>query len=494
MTTSNKYNQNDLRSKLENNLDLKLSFTGILDFLPACEYELILYMNEKGKWSGFLPPPPSGFTKGDGAIELGLFLFWFHNISLLDLSMFSPSKQKEIKDFIEFANLFLQNTKFSLTNYNILNNGDLIYVDGSVLNMETYATFDQGWFIAFLNLLQTTINFAWYNNGDFPTVKPPVIPLVGKTTDKVTIAIIGDWGAGNANAKAVMELVYKQQPDYILHVGDVYYGGTPLVTDPNGQLYYSPEEEKDNLLNLWPSGYKGKSFTLNSNHEMYSGANGLFYNAYGVKQTPMGANTPFSAHQGSSCFALTFGGWTLLGLDSAFESKVLDAFMTGSLGEANGTQVNWIKSLNLDPNKTIVFTHHNGFEDNTNSGSPLWAELQNALGGDPFAWYWGHVHNGIVYNKPITIPSSDKVPGFKTDTYARCLGHASLPYGVASSLIGKQIDYKADNLKPNSNELFNGFAILSLTTQNNGLMENISEGFYDVSGSTSQPRYFRRLL
>lgn len=493
MTNSKNYSKSDLRSKLESNPELKISFKEILDFLPYCEYELITYMVAQKVWSGAVPPPPKDWIKGDGAIELGLFLYWFHNVSLLDLSMFTPSQQSDIKIFIYSADIFLQDTKMNRTNYNSLKEGDLIYVDGSILNMEIYATFDQGWFVAFLNLLQTTINEAWYNKGVFPTVTPPVIPMVGKDPNTVNIAIIGDWGAGNGNAKAVMDNVNKLQPDYIIHVGDTYYGGTPLVTDPNGPLYYAPGEEMDNLVKLWPSGYQGKSFTLNSNHEMYSGANGLFYNAYGANHSPVGANTPFSAHKGSSCFALTLGGWTLLGLDSAFEGKVEKAFMTGSLGDSNGTQANWIKSLRLDPNKTIVLTHHNGFEDNTKTVSPLWAQLYSILGGDPFAWYWGHIHNGIVYKKPVTIPTQPHMPDFKTNTYARCLGHASLPYGVASGLDSTKIDYQADNIKPHSNELYNGFAMLTLTTQN-GVMENISEGFYDVSPSPSQPRYFRRLL
>ncbi|WP_242205377.1 metallophosphoesterase family protein [Aestuariivivens insulae] len=480
----------ELQNRLAANHTLQSDIEYILNYLAYCEYELILYMVKKNIWSGIIPPPPDDFVKGEGTVELGLFSYWFHNVNLLDLSMFTPAQQEDIKRLIYVANLFLGKTQFNSINYNALKTADLIYEDGSVLSMERYATYDQGWFIAFLNLLQTVINTAWYNNGTFPTVKPPVIPLVGKMPHMVKIAIIGDWGAGNPNAKAVMDLLIKQDVDYIIHVGDVYYGGTPLATDPNGTLYYDPGEEVNNLINLWPSGFNGKSFTLNSNHEMYSGANGLFYNAYGVN----GTSTPFSAHQGSSCFALTFGDWTLLGLDSAFESKVADAFMTGSLGDANGTQVNWIKSLKLNPNKTIVLTHHNGFADDTTSGSPLWAELRNALGGDPFAWYWGHVHNGIVYKMPITIPSSSKVPGFTTRTYARCLGHAALPYGVASNLVGKPIDYKADNVKPNSNELYNGFAVISLSTNSNGIMENISEGFYDVCGSPSQPRYYRRLL
>ncbi|MEZ4875197.1 MAG: hypothetical protein R2793_07070 [Flavobacteriaceae bacterium] len=35
------------------------------------------------------------------------------------------------------------------------------------------------------------------------------------------------------------------------------------------------------------------------------------------------------------------------------------------------------------PQKTIVFTRHNGFEDDTTSASPLWAEIHYALKGDP---------------------------------------------------------------------------------------------------------------
>lgn len=501
MSDSNNFSESDLRNKLENNPELKLSFTGILDFLPNSEYDLILYMSKKGIWCGTLPPPPEKYSAVDGAIEFGLFLYWFHNVNLLNLSMFGK-KEKDIKDLISWITPHLQDTQFNSENYSKLEQSDLIYEDGTVLNMETYATFDQRWFIAFLNLLKTMIHDTWYREGEFhipfekrkfPTATPAVIPLVGKKPNTVNIAIVGDWGAGNDNAKAVMNMVTAQKPDYIIHVGDTYYGGTPLASDLHGEIYFAPGEEMENLVDLWPPGYEGHSFTLNSNHEMYSGANGLFYDAYGAKQSPVGSNTPFSAHQGASCFALTFGGWTLLGLDTAFEAKILKAFMVGSLGEADGTQTKWIKSLQLDPKKTIVFTHHNGFEDSTKSGSPLWGQLQKALGEDPFAWYWGHIHNGIVYKKPITIPTTKDVPGFETHTYARCLGHGSLPYGIASSLVEKNIEYQTDTLKPNSNELYNGFAMISLTTKN-GVMESISESFFDVSGKAPQPPYSKRLL
>src|SRR5207344_3584176 len=105
------------------------------------------------------------------------------------------------------------------------------------------------------------------------------------------------------------------------------------------------------------------------------------------------------------------------------------------IGGATGTQGKWISGLKLNPANTIVLTHHNGFAPDCSSVvTAFWNDMRTVLGGDPYAWYWGHVHNGIVYDAPVTIGT------FKTNTLARCLGHAALPYGFSSELSGnKQI-------------------------------------------------------
>lgn len=465
----------------------------VLDFLPFAEYALIDYMVAQDVWGDHpVPLPPKGYVQGEGVIEFGLFLYWFKNPEELDLSQFDFKQVVLILALTAVLDHYLPDSKLDKTHYEYFKHNELIYIDGTVLSTETYANFDQGWFTAFLNLFISLKDNLWYHGGTFPTTPtPPVIPLQGATSNSVSIAIIGDWGAGNPAATAVMNQVQRLNPDYVIHVGDTYYGGTPALTSPHGDKYFAPGEELANLVNLWPSQFRGKSFTLNSNHEMYSGANGLYYDAL------LNNNAPFTAQQGSGCFALTFGGWTLIGLDSAYNSSTLSAFMTGSIGTKDGFQTTWLQSLHLDPAKTIVFTHHNGFEDDTCSGSPLWAEINHALGNkDPFAWYWGHVHNGIVYKSPITIPSSKTVPGFTTNTFARCLGHAALPYGLASSLeqphAKANITYKADSPMPKpSKQLYNGFAILTLTTTN-GVVSGITEAFYDPSSQT--PKYSKLLL
>ncbi len=481
----------DLKERILNDRSLSSDINKLLDFLPNCEYELILYMVQKNVWKGPVPLPPKDFKPGEGKIEFGLFLYWFHNPNQLQLDRFSDEAKVLILGIISILVEYLQDTKLNKENYEFFNKDELIYIDGTVLSTKTYATYDQGWFIAFLNLFISLFHNLWYNNYEFPTTPPQQISLSGAVPNTVSIALLGDWGAGDQASKEVMKRIDALSPDYIVHVGDVYYAGTPLESSPHGTKYLSPGEEYQNLLDLWPQSYVGKSFTLNSNHEMYSGANGLFYDALGVSNN---YSTPFNAQKGASCFAMEYCGWTLLGLDSAFTSPMLSAFMTGSIGASTGFQRQWIKGLEVNPEQTIVFTHHNGFADDCTFASPLWAEINDALNGDPYAWYWGHVHNGIVYDAPITIPSvKGKPSGFTTNTFSRCLGHAALPYGVASSLVGKPITWKANSPKPSpSKELYNGFAILTLTSLK-GQLTGITESFYDASDK-AQPVYSKQLF
>ena len=80
--------------------------------------------------------------------------------------------------------------------------------------------------------------------------------------DQCKIAILGDWGADNDHAQSIADLARQQNPDYVIHLGDIYYSGS--------------EPECRKFLDNWPlrdaSGQpkQGFSFALNGNHEMYS--------------------------------------------------------------------------------------------------------------------------------------------------------------------------------------------------------------------------------
>jgi hypothetical protein len=102
----------------------------------------------------------------------------------------------------------------------------------------------------------------------FPAGDGPVIAIA----DELSIALAGDFGTGNFGTaadpspaiKIANNVIPALTPDLTIHLGDVYYAG-------------SSEEETDHLVKLWPSGGgPGTAFTLNSNHEMYSGGNAYF--------------------------------------------------------------------------------------------------------------------------------------------------------------------------------------------------------------------------
>ncbi len=48
----------------------------------------------------------------------------------------------------------------------------------------------------------------------------------GKLPSKARVAIIGDWGTGQPEAKNVLAQIARKQPDVVIHLGDIYYSAT----------------------------------------------------------------------------------------------------------------------------------------------------------------------------------------------------------------------------------------------------------------------------
>lgn len=254
-------------------------------------------------------------------------------------------------------------------------------------------------------------------------------------------------------------------PDYLIHLGDVYYAGIGF-------------EEQDNLLNGWPAIFgpgKNNAFTLNSNHEMYDGANGYF-------KTALASSGPFATQSGSSYFALTFGDWVILCLDSAYYASADKMYMVGSIGTSRGAQAKWIQSNfgSLHGKKVIVMTHHNPMDvtgstlEGTDEDTQLWKVVVDSLGGAPAYWYFGHTHNGVVYSSTSAMGQSG--------TLARLCGHGAIPFGKASALPAalesSVIEYFTDTPVPDEfPKVYNGFATLELTA------DSIEENFYELTGT-----------
>ncbi|HEX4964914.1 MAG TPA: metallophosphoesterase [Thermoanaerobaculia bacterium] len=445
----------EVRKRLVHNPGLLSDLQDLIKFLEASEYLLAQLMVKNKIWVGNPPTNPGG----TGELEFGLIPYWVHNppsfvVDFLD----SDEATKFLWDTLEL----LLPAQIDSTNYNALIAGvegqGLVCPDGTIYGTATYEQLDPGWIWSAINYL---IVKYLDDRAPFSTTSVNPITLTGSSPDQVVLALVGDWGTGaypGGAATDIMSQITGLNPDYIVHLGDVYYSGT-------GGDFLPLNEEQDNFLNLWPA--SPPSFTLNSNHEMYAGAKGYFQVAL--------ADSRFSQQKGTSYFALQYGGWTLLGLDSAYYSTA-PLFMTGSIGGATGTQAQWIQSLGLSTQNVIVLTHHTGLTYDGSAEESLWGEVNAALGGDPAAWYWGHVHNGIIYNSPTVTGRS---------TLARCLGHGALPFGQAWGLVNdSHVSYYTNTLNPNGNgiQVYNGFVLLTITSSG-----TVTEGLYQQG--TAQPIY-----
>jgi calcineurin-like phosphoesterase family protein len=339
--------------------------------------------------------------------------------------------------------------------------------DGTLLGFGKYKQLDPGWILA--GLYYVGLMTHVFEPAPFKT--NPVI--VHPSSSIVTIAVVGDWGTGEwqDGASDCPALQVKQQiaalhPDYTIHLGDVYYAGTQFG------LLQSPGEEMTNFVNLWQPGSAATAatFTLNSNHEMYDGANGYFGRALAAQH--------FAGQQQTSYFAIEGDTWVIIGLDSAYHATS-PFVIEGALTDQD--QINFIKQLDTTNKTVIVMTHHNGMIIEGTAQLPLWGQVAAALGGGrarpPDFWYWGHIHNGIVYSDQSAAGAATK---------ARCVGHGGLPIGSASALQrnGRPIAsvlFFANTPFPNPdpdqvNRVLNGFALLTISP------DSITEQFFDQTG------------
>jgi hypothetical protein len=208
---------------------------------------------------------------------------------------------------------------------------------------------------------------------------------------------------------------------------------------------------------------------------MYSGAQGFF--GKGLKAAS------FSAQQNTSYFAIQSEKWIIIGLDSAYYDKS-PLFMNGALNDDN--QINFIKSLNTANKTVILLTHHNptNIEGTGTAQLPLWNQVLSALSRPPEFWYWGHVHNAMVYSDS-SFPAQNGVK-------ARCVGHGAIPFGLAYGLQNPDgtpkpsIAYYAHELLSSAypgtdvqqaDRVLNGFAMLTIGP------DSIKEQIIDQTGT-----------
>jgi len=166
------------------------------------------------------------------------------------------------------------------------------------------------WVKAALDWLANRINpfeppspyIDWQKSGkDINTFGVITIP------ENARIAVIGDFGTGLPDATIMlMALIKELQPDFIIHLGDIYYSGTEAECEVYTQVF----SDAFTRLGISPI----PVFSIPGNHEYLSKGFGFFKHVIG-----MNANNKLDNYNQEAsyfCLRTAENNWQLLGMDT----------------------------------------------------------------------------------------------------------------------------------------------------------------------------------
>ncbi len=226
--------------------------------------------------------------------------------------------------------------------------------------------------------------------------------IEGKLPPKARVAILGDWGTGQAAARKVLQQIAAKTPDVVIHLGDIYYSGTDFEVET---YFYDPWTQ---ILDLPNRGIP--TFTLAGNHDMYSGG-AAYYNLIDRLGQP------------ASYFCLRNEYWQFLAMDTGLHDSNPTAAGTAAT-YLEATELEWHQDkINRAGNRrTILLSHHQPFTandaiDGHEVNLRLYPQVSSFFPHIAL-WLWGHEHNFVIYEPYMGLERG------------RCIGHAAFPVGI----------------------------------------------------------------
>jgi hypothetical protein len=231
-----------------------------------------------------------------------------------------------------------------------------------------------------------------------PFKQTPVDVRIG---NQARMIVVGDWGSGIDRAQKIAKMIRivieegrrDGREQHVVHLGDVYYSGWGW-------------ECQSRFLDYWPitakEGESISSWSLNGNHDMYSGGYGYFDRVL--------ADPRFRRQEGGSYFRLFNDDWQLLGLDTAHRDNAL-----------REPQSEWVRQQTTQSQrKTMLMSHHQPFTVYEKHSIEIDDTLKGVLrDGAIRAWLFGHEHRCILYSEHMGIK------------YPRLIGHGGVPVYMA---------------------------------------------------------------
>jgi len=261
-------------------------------------------------------------------------------------------------------------------------------------------------------------NYAKHCFSPRPPFPKPGSRSVVKINDQATFAFAGDWATGTDESALVGGLISKFDPEYTIHLGDIYYVGASDYIAEN-----CCDERQANGYDpvYWPHG-SIRTFAMNGNHEAYARNSDFFNWLQSDLQQP------------ATCFFLYNANWCILGLDTGYNSEGIP--FLGWLGEKYNiplikprcdlpvASIDWLKQTVLpliSANQSVILlTHHqyiSSFDQEYDNAAEQLSELPE-LSKREVLWFWGHEHRLAGYG--LCGDAGMKAQG-------RCIGHGGMP-------------------------------------------------------------------
>lgn len=207
-----------------------------------------------------------------------------------------------------------------------------------------------------------------------------------------TIALMSDFGVGQYQALCIARQLEKHRPDYVFHLGDVYYGGSSKEFD---ERYARPLDEVMNHSLL---------FSLPENHELYG--EGKAYQQFLARECARGRIV-----QNGSYFCVRFPKHQVIGIDVNWNGR--QRFQ-------HAASRAWLRELLVDDGDrtTILLSGSAPYEYGKPESSKLHDDLREWTdAGEIDLWFWGDNHYCALFERDPE----------KANFVGSCIGHGGYP-------------------------------------------------------------------
>jgi len=216
---------------------------------------------------------------------------------------------------------------------------------------------------------------------------------------KISVALFSDFGTGLDHSLYIARNIAGLQPDYAIHLGDVYYAGRSFEF----KKYFDQP--------LAPVVQNARFFALNANHEMFCGAIPYFASLDARRKAKAGW---MKQEQEGSYFCIRSEKYQLIGIDTAYEGHgrhsrpAVNAWLDECLQEGKSAS---------PPRINILLSQNEPYELGSNKFSATYNDLKNFIDKNLIDfWFWGNTHYAALFKKTDEMPF-----------VGSCIGHGGHP-------------------------------------------------------------------